>query len=278
MPEVQNAVRAWLLFGGYGSRTRRGLGSFRVLDGPEAWLPRAATREEFGRVFGQNIFIAPANPAADTAWFAGASVHVGQTQRDAQAAWTAALEWLKEFRQGYGGSLGDRAREPGAGNRPSISNWPEADKIRRLTAKTTGHKPRHNATPAWPRACFGLPIVGQFQKKARDEGNLEEPSKFELRWRDPAGKEHERLASPLIVKAMPLADGSFVPCALWLNRAYPANGEVILKGVGGSAAPFDLLISPGDTAKFSVLAGKTSLRQAFLDWLRTHYSTSVVAP
>jgi len=43
--EVRNVVRAWLLFGGYGSRTRRGLGSFKVLDDPTSWLPSRATRD-----------------------------------------------------------------------------------------------------------------------------------------------------------------------------------------------------------------------------------------
>jgi CRISPR-associated protein Cmr1 len=79
------------------------------------------------------------------------------------------------------------------------------------------------------------------------------------------------------VKALPLADGSFVPCALWLNRAYPA-GEVILRGVNNSTAPFDRLIAAGDTPHFSALANKQGLRQAFLDWLRAKYQTTVVAP
>ena len=79
------------------------------------------------------------------------------------------------------------------------------------------------------------------------------------------------------MKALPLADGTFVPCALWLNRAYPA-GEVILRGVNNSAAPFDRLVAAGDTPQFSALASKQGLREAFLDWLRTKYQTTVVAP
>jgi len=68
-----------------------------------------------------------------------------------------------------------------------------------------------------------------------------------------------------------------VPCALWLNRAYPA-GEVVLRGVNNSAAPFDRLVASGDTPRFSALAGKHSLREAFLDWLHARYQTTVVAP
>lgn len=150
--------------------------------------------------------------------------------------------------------------------------------------KTESHGPRHNSTPTWPRAGFGLPVVGQFQTKARDGSGLDEPGPFELRWRGPSSSkpeeivEHERLASALIVKAMPLANGEFVPIALWLNRAYPKNGEVILRGVQNSAAPFDRLVAAGDTPRFSALAGKHSLREAFLDWLHSKHSTTVVAP
>jgi CRISPR-associated protein Cmr1 len=285
---VQNAVRAWLLFGGYGSRTRRGLGSLRVLDGGSIWLPRAATRPELARLFGGDIFAAPGRPPSDVPWLAGAELHVGPPRSDAETAWTTALEWLKEFRQGTSGPPGGRAREPGANKpqpyRPSISNWPEADKIRHLTGKTQGHKPHHNPTPVWPRAGFGLPIVGQFQTEARDGRRLDEPEKFEIRWREPdpdmpeEGVPHDRLASPLIVKALPLADARFVPMALWLNRAYPEKGEVFLNGVEHSAAPFDRLVAKGDTARFSALSGKNSLQTAFLDWLQATQKTTKVAP
>ncbi len=277
--EVRNVVRAWLLFGGYGARTRRGLGSFRVLDDARTWRPSRAARDAITAVFRADIFTAPQTPVGDMPLLGGAALHVGKADRDPVRAWTTALDWLKEFRQGIGGQPGDRAREPGTGKiqpqRPSISNWPEADKIRRLRSKTTSHPPRHNRTPAWPRAGFGLPIIGQFQTKARDGSRLDEPGPFELRWR--SGDEHDRLGSPLIVKALPLADDTFVPCALWLGRAYPV-GDVVLRGVTNSAAPFDRLIAAGDTPRFSALTSKSSLREAFLDWLHARYQTTVVAP
>jgi CRISPR-associated protein Cmr1 len=276
--EVRNALRAWVLFGGYGGRTRRGLGSLRVLEDPGSWLPSEATRNAIMALFGFDVFAPPAKAPGDLPWLGGAALQVGRADRDAMRAWTTALCWLKEFRQGTSGAQGDRAREPGTGKsqpqRPSISNWPEADKVRHLRGKTRGHAPRHNATPAWPRAGFGLPIIGQFQKNARNGGRYDEPDAFELR---SGNTKHDRLASPLIVKAMPLAGGSFAPCALWLNRAYPA-GDVILSGVDNSAAPFDRLMAPGDTAQFSALANKQSLRAAFLDWLNAKYRTTVVAP
>jgi CRISPR-associated protein Cmr1 len=280
--EIRTAVRAWLAFGGYGSRTRRGLGSFTVVEDAAAWLPKDATSASFEALFGGNMFAPRSKAACDVPRLAGAALQVGKTDKDAVKAWAAALDWLKEFRQGTSGGSGDRAREPGTGkpqpNRPSISNWPEADKVRYLKQKTGAHPPRHNDRLAWPRAGFGLPIVGRYQTKPRREGecNYEEPHDFELRWRSD-GKEYDRLASPLIVKALPLAEGTFVSCALWLNRAYP-TGEVVLKDDEASGAPFDRLVASGDTPQFSALAGKASLREAFLDWLVRRYQTTVVAP
>lgn len=280
---LRDVLRAWLLFGGYGSRTRRGLGSFAVLGDPRPWLPARATPEAFSSLFGRDLFAPPGKAACDTPWFAGAALQVGSPERNAVTAWTAALGWLREFRQGTGSGSRHRAREPGKGkpqpNRPSISNWPEPDKIRHLAGKTKAHPPRHNATPAWPRAGFGLPIGGEFQKTGRRFETLDEPrGKFALHWMPPGSdKERDRLASPLIVKALPLADGSFVPAALWLNRAHP-TGEVVLSGYSGSRAPFDRLVAPGDTPLFSALAGKGSLREAFLSWLQTTHQTRVVAP
>lgn len=291
--EVRNAVRAWLLFGGYGSRTRRGLGSVSAVEDAAGWLPASATAGGFQALFGRSIFAPPGRAPVDTPWLAGAALHVGKVVPQAESAWTAALGWLQEFRQGHGGAEGRRAREPGAGNRPSISNWPEADKVRQLSrprrAGRWAHPPRHNATPAWPRAGFGLPIVGRFQSQSREgcawhelprthRNHGEEPGDFTLVWRPASGEpERDRLASPLIVKALPLASGGFAPCALWLCRAYPA-GEVCLQGRPGSGAPFDRLVAPGDTPRFSALADPPSLRAAFLGWLRATHRTSEVAP
>lgn len=296
--QVRNALRAWILFGGYGGRTRRGLGSLKVLGEPRAWLPSSATRQAFTTMFGLDIFATPTKPPGDVPWFEGAAMQVGQVDLNAEKAWTVALNWLKEFRQGTTG-----AREPSSDpKRPGRSNWPEADKIRHIKNKTTSHSPRHNATVAWPRAGFGLPIIGQFHTTDRQgkKNAYDEPGKFEVRWRSPKTDnprefdERDRLASPLIVKALPIVDDkgtvAFVPCALWLNRSYPSCGQVGLaqsklgrpneKEVDPATAAsfYSTLVANGDTARFSALANKTSLRQAFLDWLQSKYQTIVVAP
>lgn len=290
--EVRTALKAWVLFGGYGGRTRRGLGSLTVVQGQEAtkqWLPSAATREELTRVFGRDLFaFQAADKRSDLPVLAGAGLRASRARPDAVRAWEEALRWLSDFRQGgpSSGSLHSHdpkfARARGDDRRPGRSNWPEPDKIRMLsTGKHWAHEPLHNKRPVWPRAGFGLPIIGRFQGRDRNNERYAhpEPGPFKIVWKSREssdGESHERLASPLIVKALPLADGTFAPCALWLSRAYP-NGVVVLEAEGGSvsksAAEFDELVAPGDNARFAPLARAQSaptgsrLRDAFLNWL-----------
>ncbi len=266
LDRLREVVRAWILFGGYGSRTRRGLGSLGVLDDREAWLPKEATWKALTDLFGRDVFAPAEARLGDVPRLAGASLLAAKTSvASAEQAWTTALGWLRDFRQGTIGKPGERAREPGADKRPSLSNWPEPDKIRRLVQARWSHPPRYGSDPAWPRAGFGLPIIFHFLGEGPGKTGLD------LGWVEPSGTAHDRLASPLIVKAMPLANGQFVPIALWLERAWPEGGEVVLRQGGrtvpSSAAPFDKLLGRGDTALFPPLGGKSSLRAAFLDWL-----------
>lgn len=249
---VRRAVQAWILFGGYGSRTRRGLGSLSVTADAAAWLPKAP------RDLVQP-FLAGTGSTADTPSLAGSSLVAGDPVPDAEKAWDRAVGQLQYFRQEEG-----FAREPGnIPGKPGQSRWPEPDKIRHLTGKK-GHPPRFGDKPAWPRAQFGLPIVGRFNGHG-------EPEDFQIQWQTD-GEQHpsDRLASPLIVKALPLADGKFVPCALWLSRGFPAGRVVLVMEknvVPRSAAPFGAMHGGGDHPLLAALVGKATVREAFLDWL-----------
>lgn len=283
--EVKNTIRAWIIFGGYGSRTRRGLGSLTVTQNSADFLPMTAELDSFESLFGFNLFQSVSDTSTDCPSLSGASLFVGPELAQPETAWIEALDWLKNFRQGTYGQEGQRAREPGTPpSRPSRSNWPEPDKIRHLKRKTTAHNPRYNSIPVWPRASFGLPINGQFQKNSRD-GNrrLDEPEPYKIKWK-PSGKSEacNRLASPVIFKALPLSSGRFLPCVLWFNRAYP-SGEVGLANSENSiqpasCAPFDKLLAPGDQAKFAPLEAP-NMRTAFLSWLRKNQvRVKVTAP
>lgn len=294
--DVRDALLAWLLFGGYGGRTRRGLGSLTVADDQhrKEWLPGRASKEAIGRLFGRDIF-APASFSPIPPVLTGAEWFSGVPVRSPEKAWETAVSWLRTFRQGVDGP--NPAREPGTRDRPGRSRWPEADKIRQLSPLPPGmswaHDPRHCDIPAWPRAVLGLPIIGQFQHKGRsgrffheqDPPRLE-PEDFELGWLKD-GRHHDRLASPLIVKALPLADGTFAPLALWLSREHPP-GEVVLRdrpgssdrrrnerpraaprGSASSAAAFSTL-NVDESPQFGLLARHADLRALFFAWLEEH--------
>jgi CRISPR-associated protein Cmr1 len=278
---VRRAIVAWILFGGYGSRTRRGCGCLTVLDKREAkeWLPERVDMAAIRRLIGPAAFAEAKSAPRDMPLLEGAELFTAP-ERSAEEAWRAALGWLRDFRQGMPTS----SREPKEKyaraypakppmRRAGRSNWPEPDKVRRLAGDGPwAHDPRpeHGSEPAWPRASFGLPIISRFQTKDREQRdyNPKDPPGFTLYWKDGTDK-HDRLGSPLIVKPMPLADGRFVPIALWLFRAYPEGGRVYLEKPavqGSSEAPFDRLVAPGDKAPFEPLREKT-MREAFLGWL-----------
>ena len=289
--EVRRALTAWLLFGGYGGRTRRGLGAVAI-DDPElrrSWLPAKATVEAL-----RDIFPGFGRPTEEQRRslprLTGAALALGRLGRDGDQAAAQALDWLRQFRQGYaqGGAFGEHdpsfARVAGERNRPSVSNWPEPDKLRRLMQGRWSHTPRHLDDPAWPRAGFGLPIQIRWQRRARDGGRHYEPDDVRLEWREPGGASHDRLGSPLFVGPLQTQDGRFSPFALWLHRAYPTGGQVVAVRQGqsssgselpGSAAPFDKLLGAGDQALFDPLESARRdpqglrLRHAFFDWLRT---------
>jgi CRISPR-associated protein Cmr1 len=296
--DVRRVLAAWILFGGYGGRTRRGCGSLDVVLGGAAaaqaraeWLPREASLVEIERVLGQGALAATPRGAGDLPLLAGSRLYTGDITSSADTAWAEALTWLRSFRQEAAPTPPDDdfAREPQHGpsakQRPGPSRWPEGDKLRHLAGSGPwAHMPRHNDTPVWPRAGFGLPIITRFQQKDIN-GEPYRPSdpreQFELVWqRSGEDKPHDRLASPLILKPLALADGRFVAIALWLHRAYPAGGRVLAREgktvLAGSEADFDLLSAPGDTPLYRPLrAGGAPpgerLKNAFFDWLTRTY-------
>jgi CRISPR-associated protein Cmr1 len=282
--QVRNAIRAWILFGGYGSRTRRGVGSLTVSPGPirTQWLPDSNNlRSSLTGLFGSDVF-ASRSAAGQTPLLGGATLLVGTSNTNAEIAWTTALGWLNDFRQKTG-----FARDTGTtGGGPGRSRWPEADKLRQLYGTySPGHAPVpgfYGPDPAWPRAGFGLPIVGRFKRQDQENGD---PPQFDLMWQQVFANNRlpelrDRVASPLIVKALPTHNG-FLPCALWLNRDHPP-GEVVVTNNKvvrrGSPAPFGRLIAAGDMARFGPLVGKASLHAAFLDWVKTQASVTQVSP
>lgn len=206
--QVIEALRWWASFAGVGARTRRGLGAVRVA-GNDAEL-KAVSIEE---VRSRGGWMVPGQP----------------TGRDAVKAWKDAVERLRSFRQGRG--IG---RNPGAGNRPGRSRWPEPDAIRRLAGHhAAGHEPQHPVDGFYPRAAFGLPIVFHFKDGARGD-----PEDCTL-----TSDGRDRMASPLILR--PWFDGEqYRPLALllpgWEERLSVPVGLDSDSDSAGSVWPSDV--------------------------------------
>ena len=80
------------------------------------------------------------------------------------------------------------------------------------------------------------------------------------------------------MKALPLANGNFLPMALWMDRGHPAASKVYLKGYPAAKAhpdreaDFDVLVAAGDTAQFTgdvaaAVKGKNEPGDAFLTFI-----------
>jgi len=187
--QVLAALRWWGAFGGVGARTRRGAGAVDVTMEGQPLRP-------------------PSKAELDAA---GCKLALGVGGANAESAWRQAIEKLREFRQGPG-----VGRKPGKDpKRPGRSRWPEPDSIRKLSGQGAPEHPvEHPALGTFPRAMFGLPIITHFKDKGEPEDTSLQPV--------PAGKSMpaDRMASPLIVRAVKLEGGKWAAGALLLPREH----------------------------------------------------------
>jgi CRISPR-associated protein Cmr1 len=191
--DVETAVWAWVNFGGLGARTRRGCGALLCKE------LAAKNVGDLERWFGSGVF---KGGGAVREWPTMPDVLlVGKQEQAPIDAWKQVIGCLQKFRQGE-----EVGRNRGSGNRPGRSRWPEPETIRRVTERRSPRHARlaHIPNDAFPRAEFGLPIVFHFQ------GEGEPPDTVLY----PLGA--ERMASPLILKPLALANGKAVPLILQL--------------------------------------------------------------
>ena len=178
--QVANTLRTWVTFGGYGARTRRGMGDMEFLEKPKvSW---EATKEN------EWVWNPPDFKSIES-WFKNwktgsvknekwefpvlndASIGLLPSQRDEMKAWDAILAKYVAFRQQRTTPPRKLCKEQD--NRPNVgrSFWPEPDKIRHITNQIPTspypHTPNFNNTPYYPRAQFGLPINFHFQQMSR---------------------------------------------------------------------------------------------------------------
>ena len=163
--EILDALVAWLLFGGAGSRTRRGAGAVAPVDPGQAaaigYPATAAALDDFLR-----RVAAPKPFAADFFCLANHArvIRTGDGLA-AQRAHEALLDHWRSFRQNR------RHPDHWQGRSPwGQSLWPEGDVVRREAGSNfDDHAPDPTHLHQAPRALLGLPIVVHFKSQRKGE-------------------------------------------------------------------------------------------------------------
>jgi CRISPR-associated protein Cmr1 len=260
--EIKTSIAAWVLLGGIGGRTRRGLGALEPTDGLESVLGQRSPKEFLKDLCGPLESVAASR---DFPSLAGARCYFSEPSDIAFDKWVEAVGWVSAFRQ-----KPNLARDPDPGGpgrpRPGRSRWPESDLVRRAAGARVGevrfaHVVRYGGSFAFPRAQFGLPILSRWQQKDRSGQPYprSEPGKsYELNLDG-----YERLASPLIVKPFWTGKNAWVSLALWLTRKDP-DANVVIRGRPDHAAQLSAMPSEPTHPEF---AGVGSVRDAFFRWL-----------
>ncbi|MBI3650822.1 MAG: type III-B CRISPR module RAMP protein Cmr1 [Acidobacteria bacterium] len=276
--DIEAALWAWETFGGIGARTRRGFGAIQLenVNGQTIARPdKVATRNEISPMLNEQLkkYVVDGEWPDDVPHLSqDALFEVTDFEQDALHCWNNLIEKLKEFRQ---------QRNPGRERRiPGRSKWSEPEAIREITKQRS---PKHQKTEPnfvkFPRAAFGLPIVFQF--KDQDKRNPSNPNA------DP-GKtllgltNSERLASPLILRAIAVSRTQFVGVALILDGTLLAdemdltlrNDEERNKNVVRTNLMADLDQKEAEQIKkmdnrTPLLGRTTDVLQAFLNFLNS---------
>ena len=234
--EINRAVNAWLLFGGIGGRTRRGFGALENT---------GLDPLEFLNSLQESLVAISGVPSLK-----GAQIKVNRCQKDkAIDALELGLKKLLTFRQGV-----NKGRNPGEGNHPGRSRWPEAENIRNITSsRSRDHQPMTFGTDKFPRAAFGMPIIFHFKDNA-------DPSETTL---TPMGK--KRRSSSLIIGPYKSGD-KYNVFSLVLNDGSRLGEQLVLQGGKNSKNVESELLANEVNWKNSPLGGQPDVLKAFLNF------------
>lgn len=192
--EVLGSVKLWMLFGGLGARTRRGLGA--------VYSPRWPTWQNKEQVLKfLNTFV-PKPDNASRPWpslINSKLILCPATGASPLQSWQKWIDTYQRFRQYRVDKKNPQKKSP-----YGKSTWPEPDTLRGLN--------KNNNMPAnafFPRGAYGLPIIFHFPPKHGDMS-------FTLQ-----GGDSDRFASPLIIKTIKINDHSLLDACLLLNSRIP---------------------------------------------------------
>ena len=225
-PDVEAAVWAWTNFGGFGSRTRRGLGALFC----QSTAP--SDTASMGKWYRDHLSIYGICQQKERDWpTMPERILVGSKEGKPVDKWAEAINVMRMFRQGAG--VGRNSGNSSKGNVPGRgrSFWPEPETIRRLSKCRLPKHQRLLAIPedAFPRAEFGLPIIFHF-KDGQDKNDLfsnyRDPPESEL---CPNGA--KRMASPIVLRPLAFGDGRRgVPMIMQLVTKPLKDIELKLRG------------------------------------------------
>lgn len=197
--QVENTLRAWIAFGGVGARTRRGCGALTVTQEESRWLPPADAEKR--KAWFANL-LPPGSPPkhARLSLLSGARIVCGSPKENGTDMLYDLGSFWARFRKGH---FGSQPYSPMSGSR-----WQD------YRGALLQFQRRQPDTLALAKPFLGLPIVYQKFGNAPYAPTIE------------AG-ETGRMASPVILKPLALANGQFCPMCVVLWAPMPR--EVRLK-------------------------------------------------
>ena len=261
--QVEPAIWAWVNFGGMGSRTRRGCGAIRCDD--------LAPKNHQDLMERLKPFVQTPSDPCDWPTLA-TTILIGNRQADPILAWNQVIKAFRDFRQGEG-----VGRNPGnEPNRPGRSRWPEPETLREIrelgaNRQRSGHQRlKHIPADAFPRAELGMPIVFHFQGRGNPPPEPRDAVLYPCPGAD--GKPRGRMASPLILKPLALANGDTIPLMVRLTTR-PLAGVDLRCGEKPLSLPPTTVVRDAKLSAYdnSPLAGSCegSALAAFLAFART---------
>lgn len=272
LDEIVAGLWAWETFGGVGARTRRGFGALQLLsvEGAETDSPTQVTAVAAADWVAKGLarhVVAGRWPDDVPHLDRTIPLRITRARRDPVEAWRGLVDQLKAFRQQR--RLNRLVENGRTITRPGRNHWPEQDEVRRLTRRRS---PRHRDVVSnvrkFPRAAFGLPLIIQYKRDDQRDGDPDGNNTVVGRLQD--GTKLDRLASPLILRALIVADGAVGLAAVLRGVRMP--DQLVLEYRGGRE-DVAWQLTPAEAAEITspagqaILGGATDVLEAFLNSL-----------
>jgi len=196
--QVENALKAWIAFGGIGGRTRRGCGALTVTKEQGRWLPPADV-ERRKQWFRQLLPAGEPPKPPRLAHLSGARIVCGNPTGQAVSVLHDLGSFWAAFRKGH---VGSKPYTPMEGCR-----WSDYRKELLRFNRLQG------STISLAKPFFGLPIVYQSFRNAPYAPTIE-------------SSETGRMASPVILKPLALANGQVCPMCVVLWAPVPTSVRI----------------------------------------------------